>query len=110
MRQPLRRPGRCFARPIARPLVDLWADRAITQLLALSCGPIPPSYMSQGKSARSSGLEVLDCARVDLELNKGVGPRAPFGPARPAARESLKDHGQVLRYRSRDHEFLRRGS
>src|SRR5580658_3520898 len=63
----------------------------------LSCGPIPPSYMSQGKSARSSGLEVLDCARDDLKLNKGVGPRAPFGPARPAARErGFRTMGKVI--------------
>ena len=32
----------------------------------------------------------------------------PLGPARPAEKERINNHGQGHRHRSRDHEFLRR--
>src|SRR5580704_10958693 len=56
-RPSIRRGGHCRDRvdavvdPLAEPLAEPLADRAITQSLILSCGPMPPSYMSQGKSA-----------------------------------------------------------
>src|SRR6516162_1898922 len=62
-----------------------------------------PTYMRQGKSPRAA---VFD-RRGDVWI-RGSDLRAPDGPARPAAKERIYDHGQGHWYRSRDDQFLRR--
>src|SRR3984957_4687563 len=54
---------------------------------------MPPSYMSQGKIARKlSGRFGLRLSRTI----KGVGQRAPFGPARPADKERINSMAKVI--------------
>src|ERR1700733_13945242 len=62
-------------------------------LAFLSCGTIPPPFLSQGKiPRRRPGLFGLRL----LKDYGGAGQGAPFGPARPADKERINSMAKVI--------------